>query len=121
MSVTLQKNKYPGPEGPALDYPWKGVINISLHVVGRLEYWVENRNVAQFGNIKMPKYLMKLVAVRNPSFHHSITPLFHYSRRIIYWHSQLFLTLAMRDRHGPSEIPLRGGRPSFSRLIKNES
>jgi len=76
MSVTLQKNKYPGPEGPALDYPWKGVINISLHVVGRLEYWVENRNVAQFGNIKMPKYLMKLVAVRNPSFHHSITPLF---------------------------------------------
>jgi hypothetical protein len=79
MGVTLQKNKYPGSEGPALDYPWKGVINISLHVVGRLEYWVENRNVAQFGNIKMPKCLMKSAAVRNPSFHHSIIPSLHHS------------------------------------------
>ncbi len=54
----------------------RGVINISLHVVGRLEYWntgywAKSRNVARFGNIKMPMYLMKLVAVRNPSFHHS--------------------------------------------------
>jgi len=43
--------------------------------VGILEYWAENRNVAHFGNIKMPMALMKLVAVRNPSFHHSTIPL----------------------------------------------
>jgi len=98
---------------PAFGSSHKRLINISLHVVGKLEYWVENRNVAQFGNIKIPMYLMKLMVVRNPSFHHSIIPLFPSNNLL---DSQLFVTLAMRDRQGPSEIPHRGGGPGFSRL-----
>ena len=52
--VSSIKVKNPGSEDPALVLSHRGVINISLHVVGRLEYWVENRNVVQFGNIKIP-------------------------------------------------------------------
>jgi len=69
------------------------MINISSHMVGRLEYWNtgilgQKSERSQFGKIKMPVYLMKLVVVRNPSFlpsetfflfhrgHHSIIPLF---------------------------------------------
>jgi hypothetical protein len=55
MGVTLQKNKYPGSEGPALDYPWKGVINISLHVVGRLEYWNIGSKIGTLPNLVISK------------------------------------------------------------------
>jgi len=77
-------SKYSSPNSSVLVSLHKGMINISSHMVGRLEYWNtgilgQKSERSQFGKIKMPVYLMKLVVVRNPSFHHSIIPLFHYS------------------------------------------
>jgi len=43
--------------------------------IGTLEYW-EKQECCQFKNIKMNLYFIKVTAFRNPSFHHSIIPLF---------------------------------------------
>jgi hypothetical protein len=76
------KVKNPGPEDPALVSPHRGVINISLHMVGILEYWNigKNRNVANCRLRRRPptgfggRRLKKLIAFRNPSLHYSIIP-----------------------------------------------
>ncbi len=36
MNIKIQTSKDPGHEGPALDYPWKGVVYIAIFL---REYW----------------------------------------------------------------------------------
>ena len=113
--------KNPSPEDTALVSSHRGVITISLHVVGRLEYW----NTEMLG-IKSERYLFLITGFKtqNPDSrtahllslyiqkliefhytHYSNTPLFQYSSLTkLRWHSQFFLIV-------PRE-------PSFSRLNK---
>jgi len=98
---------------PAFGSSHKRLINISLHVVGKLEYW--NTGILGRKSERCPiwEYQNTHVSYEVDGSPQPIIPLFPSNNLL---DSQLFVTLAMRDRQGPSEIPHRGGGPGFSRL-----
>ena len=53
--VSSIKVKNPGSEDPALVSSHRGVINISLHVVGRLEYWNIGSKIGMLSNLGISK------------------------------------------------------------------
>jgi len=98
---------------PAFGSSHKKLINISLHVVGKLEYWNTGILVRKSERCPIWEYQNTHVSYEVDGSPQPIIPLFP-SHNLL--DSQLFVTLAMRDRQGPSEIPHRGGGPGFSRL-----
>jgi hypothetical protein len=82
-------SEYPGPDGSVLVSPYKGMINISFQVAGRLEYWNIEPKIGMF---PIWEYQNAHVSYKVGGSPQPVIPLFHYSRQIIYWKSQLFLT-----------------------------
>jgi hypothetical protein len=48
-------SKYPGPESQIFVSPHRGLMNISLHVVGRLEYWNIGSKIGTLLNLAISK------------------------------------------------------------------
>jgi len=94
--VIIVKN--PDPEDPALVSSHKGVMDISLHMVGRLEYWNIGPKIGTLPNWEYQNAHVSYESCWQSATHHSITPSFHYSRRIIFCHNHLFATPAMGNR-----------------------